>query len=197
MSDAAHEPTTKKKSKGGGKLFIILCLLAIVGGAVLPMVINVPALLGKTEEPAAEEAAHGSEHDAHAAKPKTKTKPKAAKPAAHGKEHAEKTISVPFGDAIVNLADERLSRYLKVKIVLDIEGEEKDKEALIEHVNKYKPALKSWIISHVAGKSLKDVAGTVGVKRLQRELFEKFEEVLYPDQEEKLKDLFFEDYVVQ
>ena len=111
------------------------------------------------------------------------------------KKQSHKTATIPFGDVVVNLAEERMTRYLRVKIVLVVD-EEQEKIAT-EHVTKNKAALKNWLISHLAGKTLKEVSGSVGVKRLQREIVERFEEMLYPDGEGHLRDVLFEEFVVQ
>ena len=100
-----------------------------------------------------------------------------------------------FGDGVVNLAEERMTRYLRIKIVLAVD-EEQEKVAT-EHITKHKAAMKNWLIGHLSGKSLKDVTGTSGVKRLQREIMDRFEEMLYPDGEGHLRDVLFEEFVVQ
>jgi flagellar basal body-associated protein FliL len=96
---------------------------------------------------------------------------------------------------VVNLADERAMRYLRVKLAVLVDAD-KEKE-VSDLLTKKKPAVKSKLISHLAGKTLKDVSGTVGVNRLQREILERFEEVLYPEGHSPLRAILFEEYVVQ
>lgn len=67
---------------------------------------------------------------------------------------------------------------------------------VIEKLAKQKAELKSRIIAHIAGKSLKDVAGKVGVTRLQRELHDLFEDVLYPEGHGPIRAVLFEEFVV-
>jgi flagellar basal body-associated protein FliL len=129
------------------------------------MVVNVPALVGKSKED-------------------------------KGKEKKDaKTAIVPFGDITVNLSEDRLQRYLRVKVALLVEAES-EKEVL-DLVTKKKAAIKSAMIAHLAGKTVKDVSGSAGVTRTQRELLEKIEDVLYPDGGSKMKSVLFEEYVVQ
>ncbi len=111
------------------------------------------------------------------------------------KNQPAKSIAIPFGDIVVNLAEERMTRYLRIKIVLLVD-EEQEKTAK-EHVDKHKAELKNWLIGHMAGKSLKDVTGSGGVRRTQREIMERFDEMLYPDGEGHLRDVLFEEFVVQ
>jgi flagellar FliL protein len=103
--------------------------------------------------------------------------------------------AVPFGDVAVNLAEGRMTRYLRVKIVLMVERGEAEK--FTKNMEKRKPVIKDWLISHLSGKTLKDVGGTVGVKRIQREIHERFEELLYPHGEPKHFEVLFEEFVVQ
>src|SRR5690348_2221445 len=61
-------------------------------------------------------------------------------------KEAKKPAVLPFGDAVVNLNEDRLTRYLRVKILLVVDGHEE--KALNEHIQKQKAALKSWLIGY-------------------------------------------------
>lgn len=176
MSDMNHGP---KKSGKGKLMLIVVALASIGGGAAMPMVMA----KGKTEE-----GGDGA------------TKPSVNKKPSHGP-----SCNVPFGDVVVNLADDRMSRYLRLKIILKCEGVA-DEKVGVEHLAAFKPVMKNWLIGHLAGKSLKEISGTMGVKKLQREILEKFEEIMAAEQEGHgshskvhlhLKEILFEDYVVQ
>lgn len=163
----AAAPAAPPAKKGKKLVFIVVCLVFAAGGAAVPMVVDVKSMLGKSEGEGGKK-----------------------------KGHAEaKQVAVPFGDAVVNLAEERMTRYLRLKIVLMVDAEH-EKEAT-ERLTEKKAPMKSWLISHLAGKTLKDVSGTVGVNRLQREILERFEDILYPDGEGYLKGVLFEEFVVQ
>jgi flagellar protein FliL len=112
------------------------------------------------------------------------------------KEHGEaKTVIVPFSDVVVNLVDPRMQRYLRVKIAVLVDAEAEEEVTAL--LNKHKAAVKSKLIGHISGKEIKDVSGTVGVNRLQRELLERFEDVLYPDGHGQIRAILFEEYVIQ
>jgi flagellar protein FliL len=162
---AANAGAPPKKSN---KLLLgVVCLVFTGAGAAFPMVVN---LSGKPKG------------DAEAAKSKDP------------KEKA-KTAIVPFGEVTVNLSEERLQRYLRVKLAVLVDAEaEKEVTDLIA---KKKAAIKSAMIAHLAGKTTKDVSGTPGVARMQRELLERLDEVMYPDGSSKAKSVLFEEYVVQ
>ena len=106
------------------------------------------------------------------------------------------TAVVPFGDIVVNLSEERMQRYLRLKLAVLVDAE-KEKE-MTDLMTKKKALVKSKLISHLAGKTLKDVSGTVGVNRLQREVRERFDEALYPDgAESQIREVLLEEDVVQ
>ena len=102
---------------------------------------------------------------------------------------------MPLGDVVVNLSEDRLQRYLRVKVAVLAEAEAEKEVA--DLLAKRKAAVKSAMIAHLAGKSVKDVSGTSGVNRTQRELLERVEDVLYPDGGSRIKAVLFEEYVVQ
>jgi flagellar FliL protein len=168
MSNAekAADATASAPRRGLNKIvLVVVAVICTAAGAAVPWVVS----------------AKSAHHD--------------PEPAAHGAETHHKTEAVPFGEVIVNLNEERMTRYLRVKIVLEVDTA-KAKE-FTEHLEKVKPGLKSWLIGHLSGKSLKDVGGSIGVKRLQREILEHFEEVLTPTGEGPLKQVLFEEYAVQ
>ncbi|VTR96388.1 flagellar basal body-associated protein : Flagellar basal body-associated protein FliL OS=Labrenzia alexandrii DFL-11 GN=fliL PE=4 SV=1: FliL [Gemmata massiliana] len=157
----------RKKSRK--LILIVVCLAAIAGGAVVPMAMGGALPFGKSAD-----------------KDKEKSKAK-------GKDN--KTAIVPFGEVTVNLAEERQQRYLRTKIAILVDAEA-EKE-MTDLVTKKKAAVKSTLIGHLAGKNTKDVSGSVGVQRMQRELLERIEEVLYPDGNSRIRAVLFEEYVVQ
>ena len=177
MSDApapAAAPAGKKKFP---LALLAIPLVAAGAGAAVPLMVDVPAMMGvkKEEDPDAAANAKAKKKKQHA--------------------HAEHLASVPVGDVAVNLAEERMTRFLRVKIALQCEHSAESK--LHELVEKNKAALKSWAIGHLAGKSLKEVSGTVAIHRLQREMLEQFDEMLFPNGESPLKAVLFEEYLVQ
>ena len=158
-------PAAAPKKKSKKLLILIVCVVFAGAGAAFPMFVNVPALLAKSSED-------------------------------KGKEKNDtKTVIVPFGEVVVNLSDDRLQRYLRVKVAVLVEAEA-EKE-VTDLVTKKKAAIKSAMITHLAGKSVKDVSGSSGVTRTQRELLERTEDVLYPDGGSRIRSVLFEEYVVQ
>lgn len=106
-----------------------------------------------------------------------------------------KPAFVTFGEVQVNLAEERMTRFIRVKLILvaDTTHEKQVSDA----VTKSKAILKNWLISYLSDKSIRDVTGGAGVNRSRREIQDQFNSVLFPDGSEKIRDVLFEEYIVQ
>ncbi len=167
MGKAAAPP-----AKGGGKKFIIMLavvgLVAIGAGAALPILIA------------------SKSHDKDA------------------KEHADKKKSKEPGRALIpfdkdgvnaNLAEGKLTRVIRVKLTLVVEGT-KEKE-VNELMVKQKAYLKNWLISYLADRTLGDVTGAANINRMRREIRDNFNLILSPDGSEKIIDVLVEDFGVQ
>jgi flagellar protein FliL len=125
---------------------------------------------------------HGASSSGHAAGPKTKSNGKI------------RPVAVAFGDAIVNLSDQHMTRYLRVKILLAVDDSRSSE--VEDLLTRQKPFLKSWLIGYLADQSLKDIERS-GVNRVRREVRDRFNEMLYPDGEDRILDVLFDEYVVQ
>lgn len=171
MSDTPAPTAAPAGKKKFPVALLALPLVAAGAGAAVPLVVDVPALMGKKE------------HD-----PDAKKKKKHA--------HLEHLATIELeGEVVVNLSEERMTRFLKVKVAIQCEASAEGK--VKEHVEKNKAALKSWMISHIAGKTLKEVSGTMAINRLQREMLERFDDMLYPNGDSPIRAVLFEEYIVQ
>jgi flagellar FliL protein len=102
---------------------------------------------------------------------------------------------VPFGEVVVNLGEERLTRYLRAKLLIVVD--EAQQKNVKELVDKQKPFMKSWLISYLSDQSLLEVSGAAGVNRIRREVRDRFNAMLYPDGSECIQDILFDEFVVQ
>ncbi|MBI5557721.1 MAG: flagellar basal body-associated FliL family protein [Deltaproteobacteria bacterium] len=126
-------------------------------------------------------------------------------------EHAETAEAVgdivalePF---VVNLADPKGNRYLKMKISLEFEakGGKEGKEAkegkegaepkgAAERIEKVAPKLRDIVIMMVTSLSFEEVMTPEGKLRIRDELIERFNRITKPD---KVKNIYFSEFVVQ
>jgi flagellar basal body-associated protein FliL len=155
------------KPKSGKGGLLVWVLLALVAGAGGA---TVPWVIG---------GKHSSEHS---------KKPEAPK---------RKSAAILFGDVVVNLSDPsgKGNRYLRVKILVAVD--ESDLKEVTDLVTKEKAFLKNWLIGYLSSQSSEDVWRKLGVNRIRREICDEFNARLYPNGEEKVVEILFDEFVVQ
>lgn len=170
---AEAEAAPPKRSRKG---LIVMAFLGLVSAAAG---FAVPQLLGGSSHKA---SSHES-HDAHDAAPAKS-------------EHASVGLSyVPFGEVVANLDDNRMMRYVRAKFSLSVA--EKDAKTIEHTIEENKTVLKNWLIGYLQNKQIEEVRGTDGFNRIRREILDRFNEMLYPGGEGKLKEVLFEEFNVQ
>jgi flagellar basal body-associated protein FliL len=107
----------------------------------------------------------------------------------------QQPVSIPFGEAVVNLAEERLTRHLQVRITLLASGS--DQELLESSLEDNRAILMNWLIGYLSDKSLEEVRGAAGVNRARRDIQDRFNSLLFADGSEKVRDVLFEEFTVR
>ncbi|QEF98519.1 flagellar basal body-associated protein FliL [Stieleria maiorica] len=102
---------------------------------------------------------------------------------------------VDFDEVVVNLNDDRYSRYLTCTFSLQIAASQQ--EAITKLVEDKNVVLKNWLIAHLRDKKLEDVRGKLGHNLLRREIHDKFNAMLFTDGIERIQDVLFQDFKVQ
>jgi flagellar basal body-associated protein FliL len=112
------------------------------------------------------------------------------------KEHQEMELAyVPFSDVVANLDDIRMMRYLRAKFSLSVDKQ--DTKSVQHVVEENKTFLKNWLIGYLQSKQIEDVRGTEGFNRVRREIQEQFNQMLFPDGDDKIKEILFDEFNVQ
>lgn len=90
---------------------------------------------------------------------------------------------------VVNLADPKGRRYLKVQIKLEVESPE-----VLERTTKAAPKLRDLVIIMLTSLTFEEVMTPEGKIRIRDELLERFNQVMRPD---RVKNIYFTEFVVQ
>lgn len=90
---------------------------------------------------------------------------------------------------VVNLADPKGNRYLKMKISLELDTKE-----AADRAQKGTPKLRDIVIMMLTSLSFEEVMTPEGKLRIRDELLERFNRVTRPD---KIKNIYFSEFVVQ
>lgn len=165
---AAEAPVKKKR----GMLFPIICVMAVMSGGVSPIAWNM--LYPKAESSEAEED-HG---EPHTELPK-----------------ATESTFIPFGEVVANLSDVGVSRFIRIKLVLEVDV--KDVEAVTASLSGNKAPLTNWMLGLLSDLTSDQAQGALNQNRIRRILRERFNLYLSPDGSEKVREVLFEEYNVQ
>ena len=103
---------------------------------------------------------------------------------------------VDFKEVTVNLDTEKLARYLRVTLLLAIE-DTKGKEEVKETIKKHLPELESRLRVYLAGKSLDDVRGKENQNKIIGEIYDNFNQYLWPNAKPMISHVLFKDFILQ
>lgn len=131
----------------------------------------------------AEKSGHGSDHGKGAAGTGSSSPNKGA------------MAFISYGDVTVNLDEQRLNRYLRIKIVL--QTRRADESAVKAAINEKELLLRNWLVSHLSDKELDEIRGKAGQNMLRREIRDYFNATLFPDHVERVYDVLFQEFNVQ
>jgi flagellar basal body-associated protein FliL len=165
--EAAPTASAEPAKKSGKKTWIvggIVALLAIGGGAVVPMFTH---------------------FGAHAKGPEPEAAPVETKQQA----------LIPFDSVVVNVADGRYTRYLRVRIALVVDA--RDEKLVKELVEKEKPFLQTWALGYLQDKTMEQLHGSAGMNRVRREVRDEFNRRLFTEGPEKIRDVLLPEYNFQ
>ena len=98
----------------------------------------------------------------------------------------EMLVMEPF---VVNLADPKGKRYLKVKIELELASKE-----AVDKAAKASPKLRDMVIMMLTSLGFEEIMTPEGKMRVRDELLIRFNEILRPDH---IKNIYFTEFVVQ
>ena len=102
---------------------------------------------------------------------------------------------VPFGEVVVNLGDSRMSRYLRINVTMQVDGDAE--EAANEVVESHRAILRNWLISYLSDLQLEDSRGGTGQNRIRREIQNYFNTILAPDGMDLVHEILFVEFTVQ
>ena len=100
-----------------------------------------------------------------------------------------------FGEVVANIAEGRMSRYLRVNITLQVDGDAE--ETVTADVETRGAILRNWLLGYLSNLQIEDIRGQTGQNRIRREVQNHFNEILSPDGTDVIHDVLFEEFQVQ
>jgi flagellar basal body-associated protein FliL len=102
---------------------------------------------------------------------------------------------VEFGEVTSNIDEPNLTRYLRVKISLEVAKD--DFLAIQKLVEAKNMILKDWLNSFLASQNMASIRGMAGQNRLRREIKDHFNSTLFLDGVERIRGILFLEFNVQ
>jgi flagellar basal body-associated protein FliL len=110
-------------------------------------------------------------------------------------DEVAKSPYIDFGQVVVNLDEGRLSRYLQVKLSLQVASSHYGQTS--KAVLASKVPLQDALLKYLADKSLEDIRGSTAQDRMRQEIRDRFNTLLFPDGSAQIEQVLFEQFVVQ
>jgi flagellar basal body-associated protein FliL len=100
-------------------------------------------------------------------------------------------------DAVVaNLNEPGVTRYVRVTVILEINGQADYTETL-SLLDEKKIVLQDWMTTYLAGLSLEDVRGSRSLNRIKREMLDQFNQLLFGQEKTNVEKVLFKEFAVQ
>ena len=97
---------------------------------------------------------------------------------------------------VANLDVADVTRYVKASLTLEISSDIDEKKGTA-FLKEKKPILTNWLTVYLASLSLDDIRGDKSLKRIQSQVLDAFNDMLFPDSEPIIKHILFKEFAVQ
>jgi len=136
-------------------------------------------------------------------KPETVQSPQASEPSYQASPKIDESAAASkkswyydVKPVVANLDEQGATRYVRAAITLEI-SPAVDQETGTAFIEEKTPVLTNWIALYLANLSLEDATGNRNLKRIQSQILDAFNEILFPDVKPQIKQVFFKEFVVQ
>jgi len=192
QEDSKTEETDKKTSAGGFLQWIIMAVVvAVCAGAGLGLG-RLFAGSGKAQPAETSQQSAGRLPADQSAQPEGL---KTDVPNLTG-DDSKKSWYYDLEPVVANLNEPGATRYVRAALTLEISSEVNEKKGT-GFLEEKKPLLTNWLTIYLAGLSIEDIRGDKGLKRIQSEVLDAFNERLFPDSRPQIKKILFKEFAIQ
>jgi len=109
---------------------------------------------------------------------------------------AQKTWYYDLEPVVANLNVTDVTRYVRASLTLEVSSEVDEQKGRL-FLDEKKPLLTNWLTVYLASLTLDDVRGDKNLMRIQSQVRDAFNEVLFPDSKPKIKRVLIRQFPVQ
>ncbi len=110
-------------------------------------------------------------------------------------ENSQEVYYHELSPVVACLDEPSLSRYVRATIILEMEAGF-DPVAGAEFLKQKEPLLSNWLTKYLAGLTLIQVQGSRNLDRIQLEIYEEFNNILFPNKKPMVEKVLFKEFVV-
>lgn len=112
------------------------------------------------------------------------------------KDSEQVSWSINMEPVVASLKEPRVDRYVRVTLTLEMSPEaQKDKTE--QFIKNNTAILRNWLTIYLADLTLEDVSGRRNLKRIQAEILDGFNELLFPDAKPLIVRVLFNEFAIQ
>lgn len=112
------------------------------------------------------------------------------------KDSEQVSWSINMEPVVASLKEPRVDRYVRVTLTLEMSPEaQKDKTG--QFIKNNTAILRNWLTIYLADLTLEDVSGRRNLKRIQAEILDGFNELLFPDTKPLIVRVLFNEFAIQ
>ncbi len=109
---------------------------------------------------------------------------------------SQKTWYYNLEPVVANLNEPGVTRYVRAALTLEISSDV-DENKGTGFIEEKRPLLTNWLTIYLASLSIEDIRGDKGLKRIQSEVLDAFNERLFPDSRPQIKKILFKEFAIQ
>jgi len=109
---------------------------------------------------------------------------------------SQKTWYYDLEPVVANLNEPGATRYVRAAMTLEVSSDVDEEKGTV-FLEEKKPLLTNWLTIYLASLSIEDIRGDKGLKRIQSEVLDAFNERLFPDSRPQIKKILFKEFAIQ
>jgi flagellar basal body-associated protein FliL len=195
----AEKPAAKEKSSGSGftaiGIMIIAAIICLGGGFFAAKKFMGPksaaAAMVEEEPPAAKETPKKEEKKSEGGHDEG-----SKKESAHVPSSPDSPWLFELEPVVANLDEPGVTRYVRATLILEMSpalSDSKGSGVLDDH----KAAMRNWVTIYLAGCTLDDIRGRKNLVRIQAEIKDAFNDMIFKDAKPMIKGVLFKEFQIQ
>lgn len=112
------------------------------------------------------------------------------------KQSEQGNWGIDLEPVIANLNEPGVTRYVRATLTLEMSAEA-NQEKTVQFIEDKTPVIRNQLTIYLAGLTLEDVKGSKNLKRIQTQILDSLNELLFSDSKPLIKRVLFKEFAIQ